>query len=93
MLSRVVCELGLTCELLPVHGKAGIRREREEQNANSFAKTFNWFPQKKILVHAILEMKKYNTLYHRQFPTGMFNLRPTGLMHSSTAMNVPNAKS
>lgn len=48
MLSRVVCELGLTCELLPVHGKAGIRREREEQNANSFAKTFNWFPQKNI---------------------------------------------
>lgn len=47
MLSRVVCELGLTCELLRVHGKAGIRREREEQNANSFAKTFNWFPQKK----------------------------------------------
>lgn len=48
---------------------------------------------KKILVHAILEMKKYNTLYHRQFPTGMFNLRPTGLMHSSIAMNMPNAKS
>lgn len=41
-------ELGLTCELLPVRGKAGIRKEREEENVDSFAKTLNWIPQKNI---------------------------------------------